>query len=173
MDYFITGLPRSKTAWMSLYFTRGISVCHHELTAQYGINKCLAFKPSPSIVEGNSDSGLLIYWKAFMEKFPSAPWVNVVRKYSEVRMSSLKFGISERNIQSAIELQKSFREQMEGNPNYLEIPFEFTDLHLEEACGHIGLEYNQYHTDRLRKYNIQMSSYQKSKLMMQMNLDSL
>jgi hypothetical protein len=173
MDFFVTGLPRSKTAWMSMYLSRGRHLCHHELTAQYGINKCLAFRHNPEICEGNSDSGLLVYYKECIERFPYSPWINIIRDYDDVIKSAIKWGIPEPNIRFAIKQQRELREMMHGSRHYLEIPFDFNDLDLEEVCEHVGLEYRQSHTDRMNQYNIQMSEYQKSKLMMNMNLDSL
>ena len=173
MDYFITGLPRSKTAWASLYFSRGNYVCHHELIAQHGVNACLNFEPSVGIMEGNSDAGLIILFEEFLKRFPVSPWINIIRSDEDVLKSGIKYGIALPNIRFAIKRQKQFREAMEGNPEYLEIPFDFTDLELEEACEHIGIEYSQSHTDRMRKYNIQLSEYHKKKMMMLNNVDSL
>lgn len=173
MDFFITGLPRSKTAWISLYLSRRKHICHHELTAQYGINKCLQFKHDTRVCEGNSDSGLLLYYEACIERFPYSPWVNIIRDYSEVYDSSIKWGIPKPNILFAIEKQNKFREDQKDNRNYIEVSFDLTDMDLERVCDHVGIEYSQQHTDRMRQYNIQMSDYQKSKLMMNMNLDGL
>ena len=173
MDFFVTGLPRSKTAWMSLYLTRDRFRCYHELLAQAGVKQCMKFEHAVETVVGNSDSGLLLYYQQFVEQFPTSPWIHIIRDEDEVMESSIKFGIPKPNIEFAIYCRNQLRADMNGDPNYLEIPFNFTDLDLEKVCEIIGMQYHQNYTDYMRSYNIQMSEYQKRKLLQHAGLDSM
>jgi len=58
--FFIVGLPRSRTLWLSLMMTCGDSFCFHELSAEgfseeYMIRR---MRETPQRYVGNSDSGL-------------------------------------------------------------------------------------------------------------------
>ena len=59
MRFAITGLPRSRTAWFSAYFTASGFLCAHE-----GMNGCKSiaeYQNKMEAFEGNSDSGIPLY----------------------------------------------------------------------------------------------------------------
>ena len=59
MRFAITGLPRSRTAWFSAYFTSCGFLCAHE-----GMNGCASiaeYQNKMKAFEGNSDSGIPLY----------------------------------------------------------------------------------------------------------------
>lgn len=58
MNYLITGLPRSRTAWLSAYLSAAGSKCMHEPFAY--INRQRSFEDITAGCEGISDSTLLI-----------------------------------------------------------------------------------------------------------------
>ena len=57
--FFITGLPRSRTAWMTVATSRSNAICHHEPSAWLKDEIALADLWAPSVVSiGISDSAL-------------------------------------------------------------------------------------------------------------------
>lgn len=73
--FFITGLPRSRTAWLANLFTTGESFCFHEGTFICGndVNKLPHLLNSTGRqYAGTSDSSLTLYTDRVMEMFPEA-----------------------------------------------------------------------------------------------------
>lgn len=86
MNYFITGLPRSRTAWLANFFTQGESFCAHD--AILGCDSLDAFERKldalPGVFRGDSDSALLFFAPELLRRFPDARWVVVCRDPEEV-----------------------------------------------------------------------------------------
>jgi hypothetical protein len=89
MDFFITGLPRSRTAWLANFFTTGPSYCAHD--ALLGCADLGAFakrmESLPGSIRGDSDSGLALFAPALMARYPDARWAVVQRSPDEVAES--------------------------------------------------------------------------------------
>lgn len=91
--FFITGLPRSRTAWLANLFTYGPSFCWHDLTAQLDhIEELKSWirNVSQDIV-GVSDSGLGLFACEVLQQFPDAKWILVRRPRGEALVSFLQF----------------------------------------------------------------------------------
>lgn len=97
-QFYITGLPRSGTAWLSRFFSVGDSYCFHEAEARAGVpapeevadrmGKVMRACPSPYV--GNSSSGLLLLEP---DAFPAhAPVILVRRDPKEVSDSLARLG---------------------------------------------------------------------------------
>jgi len=90
--FFITGLPRSRTAWFAFYFNQVPGVeCVHEM-----LNICTSkeqFYQSMEVdgIVGNSDSGLFI--SDFQQRWPNAPVVIIERPLEDVRTSLRNIGL--------------------------------------------------------------------------------
>ena len=104
--FFITGLPRSRTLWLANYFSFGWSLCHHELTFE-AIDRDMEFDggefrlrmlDNPCRYIGNSDSGMLPFWREIGDLFPHAPWLVVTRPENEVRASLAAAGIDQAGV---------------------------------------------------------------------------
>jgi len=89
VNFYITGLPRSRTAWFANFFTYGDSFCYHEASKFWVHNKSLASVMSGADTRyvGNSDSGLLLYFDEIIRDAPSAKWVIIKRDKNEVEKS--------------------------------------------------------------------------------------
>lgn len=168
MDFFVTGLPRSKTAWFSVYLCQGDCSCYHERLAQVGLPGMLSHQRERPFLVGDSDSGLLMVWEQLVRRFPNSPWIHIIRDVEDAKRSSLEYGIPEQNFLFAVEQQERFRETMEGSSKYLEIPFDFTEGDLFDVCSFLQIPYNQEHTSRILKFNIQMSQQEKERLLKQL-----
>ena len=94
--YFITGLPRSRTAWLANYLTWGSSLCLHDVYATLDTPHLmpdhLEKAQSESGVQhiGVSDPALLLFASDVIHEFPHAPWVVIKRDHKEVVASCEK-----------------------------------------------------------------------------------
>lgn len=92
MNYFITGLPRSRTAWFAALFSASKDCfCFHD-----GLNGCrtveelkIRLESRPERHVGDSDSGLMIL--DLERLFPDAKVVLIKRDVEECRESLVEF----------------------------------------------------------------------------------
>lgn len=84
--FFILSLPRSRTAWLSVFLTYENSYCFHE-----GLVECESVSALPRLfaatgkpVVGNSDCGNILFLDELRETFPDAKFVIVERPLAEV-----------------------------------------------------------------------------------------
>ena len=87
--FFITGLPRSRTAWLASFFTGNNSFCYHEMLRissgfEDGIKKMLNRK---EMYVGNSDSSLPIWMDKIDHILRDSPIVIIERDIDEVANS--------------------------------------------------------------------------------------
>lgn len=85
--FFITGLPRSRTAWLANLFCTDSTVCFHD--PREGLNTLLERYPGQRV--GVADSTLPLKYGALREAFPEAPWLYVERDPSECMRSFVRF----------------------------------------------------------------------------------
>ncbi len=88
-NFFITGLPRSRTAWFSTFFTGNNSFCYHEIIRvsdgfDDAIQKLLNRK---EMYVGNSDSSLPIWIDKIDHVLTDSPIVIIERDVDEVTNS--------------------------------------------------------------------------------------
>lgn len=85
IPYFITGLPRSRTAWLSVLLTWGDSFCFHEASST-----CGPIENLPSYMGlidgmycynhiGNSDPNLGLFSEEMLAMFPKSKWIFIHR----------------------------------------------------------------------------------------------
>ena len=86
--FFITGLPRSRTAWLANLFTTEESVCHHEPARGMGALLMDGWRKSRI---GISDASLVLQFAELREQYPDAPWVYVDRDPQQVIKSLVEF----------------------------------------------------------------------------------
>lgn len=88
---FITGLPRSRTAWFANLLTCGDSFCYHD-----GFDGCETFDDFkakldiPYRVVGNSDPANVLFWEQIHKAYPRAVWIVINRKQNDVLESIQK-----------------------------------------------------------------------------------
>lgn len=96
MNYFIVGLPRSRTAWLANFLTHGASLCFHEaLRYVEKPEELKAFMERDADYVGDCDPMLAIHWRKVAEMFPDAKWVVIDRKIEDVRKSCQRVGVPE------------------------------------------------------------------------------
>lgn len=87
--FFITGFPRSRTAWFAVWLSAGASFCYHDALAKTEVRELRSLlKPTPQATfVGDSDTVLLLCYETVLEMFPAAPWVLVHRPRTAARAS--------------------------------------------------------------------------------------
>lgn len=91
--FFVTGLPRSRTAWLANFLTHGNSLCFHEISRQVdGVTRMVKiFEESGHSIAGTADSGFLHYHETALQLFPNAAVVIVEREPNAAANSLAKF----------------------------------------------------------------------------------
>jgi hypothetical protein len=80
--FFITGIPRTRTAWLANFFTTKNSFCWHDAMkggwrAEHVHDKLMQAKLAGNYYCGDADSGLLLVMERMNEIFPQARWLFV------------------------------------------------------------------------------------------------
>lgn len=151
-NFFITGLPRSRTGWFSSYFTDGGVQCWHEATNrvrsrdQYWQRMGL---PGFEAI-GNSDCGLwMADWAAYI---PGAPLVIIERDLEEVEASLVRQGIY--GARSVLEEGWAELRLADG----LRIRYEDIDVRLEEIHEYcVPTPFSEQRAKQFINANIQLS----------------
>jgi len=86
--FFITGYPRSRTAWLANLFTTGDVFCYHEAEVMCGglENSIDMLCQKTGKIVGNSCSAILIRQDVYKKHFPNARYLLVKRNPLEVRV---------------------------------------------------------------------------------------
>ena len=88
IPFFITGLPRSRTAWLANYFSYGLSVCWHDLLHRMSLRDIMAgLAKTGATYGGYSDPALLLHWREVVKLYPEAKWILIDRPTAEVAKS--------------------------------------------------------------------------------------
>lgn len=90
MKFIITGLPRSRTAWIANYLTYGNMFCVHEATRN-GIEGLEKYENVADVV-GMADTGAVLIQDKLIEKYPDAKWTVIDRPCDQVLQSGKKLG---------------------------------------------------------------------------------
>lgn len=132
MNFFITGLPRSRTSWFASFMTSGDIFCHHE-----ALNGCKTRDEFyqkmklPYRLVGNSDCGLA--YTDFQEKY-KAPTLIIHRYKHDVLESLIESGITDdRSVINLLSDLESRLLDLEG----LHVPFEEIDLRISEIYHYL------------------------------------
>lgn len=95
--FFIIGLPRSRTAWLSVFLSSGPSTCFHEAVGScspqnvlHDLKAVLQSNAHPHRFTGDSDSALPLFWPRLSDVFPRARYVFVDRPFNEAFASHRK-----------------------------------------------------------------------------------
>lgn len=121
--YFITGLPRSRTAWLANFLTHGDSFCFHELLKTCEADNIVkTMKDMPYQYVGNSDSGLPFFMdKISLEDFN----VVVIERDKKEVIKSLKnlFQSDDQSIEKIVESLENKIQYIKNQYNPLIVDF--------------------------------------------------
>lgn len=126
-QFFITGLPRSRTAWMANFITYGNTHCFHDVFIECPRVSGLArlFRRCNTENVGVSDPALLMFYRAVMQLFPKARWLVIERSVADVIESSrIAFG---RDVEDGIIRMAKEAESLKRCKNVRVVQFDAID----------------------------------------------
>lgn len=159
--FFITGLPRSRTAWLANLFTTDGTLCLHE--PKQPVRTLLDGHPRYRI--GISDPILPLAFGLLREEFPGAHWLYVVREAAAALASYRKFleaanwPVPEGRLKDLWEEHTTARAIMQGDHRVRFVPWELLDqVDVMESCwAHLlpEVEFNVARWMMLRELRIE------------------
>ena len=149
-NFFVVGLPRSRTAWLANFLTYENNFCFHE-----GIDGCSTieqYKNKLGKNKGDSCTGLMLL--NLNKEFPNAPVVIIETDIERaVEFSKETYG---KDLTKEMQIAKEQMKFVKG----LRIPLDSINDCLEEIWSYlIGTPYDKERGDLLKKMNIQTKNY--------------
>jgi hypothetical protein len=100
LDFIITGLPRTKKAWLANYLTNGNVYCGFEVFRE-GPDNIDIFLPDGEymshhdiVLTGAADTSAALYQDRIMKDYPDLQWIILERDYQDVSKSVKNLGFS-------------------------------------------------------------------------------
>lgn len=133
--FFITGLPRSRTAWLANFLTFKDSFCFHDgmqyCSPEMGLKMLFEHRQEKHV--GNSDSSIPFYIDKIPEVFPDAKFVIVKRDFNDVEASLNKvMGFDSAPL---LRLCNEYLTMMEKKVECLTVTFD--ELNTIEGCNKV------------------------------------
>lgn len=149
-NFFVVGLPRSRTAWLANFLTYDGYFCYHE-----GVDGCSTIQEYKNkLGNDKGDSCTALMMLNLQKEFPEAP---VLIIESDVKRA-INFTKETYGKDLSKEL-KQLKEQMTFMKG-LRIPVESINDSLEEIWSYlIGTPYDKERGDLLKQLNIQTNNY--------------
>ena len=156
--FLITGLPRSRTAWLSLFFCTGESICFHE-----PIGGIRAISDLETLYQsdfykhvGISDSGLGFFLDWILENIKPRTLI-IERDTAEVADSLAKVGVPRTNFPELLaERLQAFRD----HPLVMWVPFDALDTKriVQKAFWHLmpGVAFDEDRYEQFAKMHIEI-----------------
>ena len=149
-NFFVVGLPRSRTAWLANFLTYENNFCFHE-----GINGCSSleeYKNKLGNNKGDSCTGLMLL--NLNKEFPKAPVVIIETNTKRaIEFSKEMYGKDLTQEMNALKEQMKF---IKG----LRIELEDVNNSLEEIWAYlIGTSYNKERGNLLKNMNVQTNDF--------------
>ena len=85
--FYIIGLPRSRTAWLSQFFTTEYSECNHDLFSSYFVHGASILQGQYKQYTGSADTNPES-WAGIRK--PKGPTVKVIRHIDDVKISMME-----------------------------------------------------------------------------------
>lgn len=157
--FFICALPRSRTAWLSVFLTHGDSFCFHEPAVgmtDFGQFRSL-FESTGRSVVGTSDCGNVWIADGLAREFPESRFVVVRNDIDKIRKSLEEMGLPDHGMleKSAIMLDYTVR-------THSHISLEADDLSnpgtVKMLCDYVGAPFDQARFDLLTTLNVQVNT---------------
>lgn len=159
--FFITGLPRSRTAWMSVFTTTGDSICYHEpITKIHEIEDLKGiFSSDYYKYVGVSDSGLGFHLKWILENI-KAPTVIIDRDIDECNSELEKLSKGRLPKTNFCELLHKELVSFKDHPLVMWVPFK--EMKKKSIMGKVfchlmpDVTFDELRFEELDKLNIQV-----------------
>ncbi len=154
--FFITGLPRCRSAWFANYLTYGNTFCWHDgfdgAQDFDGFKERMEFGKFENV--GNSDPANLLFWEEISFWYPKSKWVVIRRPFEDVVESCAEFGFER-------PLLESYWDRLIALENALDpLVVKFNELGpviVKEVADYLGVKVgNPTRTSQLCKMNVQL-----------------
>ena len=144
MSYYVFGLPRSRTAWLSVFLSQSGIYCHHE-----GINGCKSMAEYKEKISGCGDSTTAI---SFIDGYEGSPVVIIEKTAKEFkRCVDWCSDFTRKDMMASMVLERDRLYSAKG----LRVMQSDIDNRLEEVFTHLtGCEFNPQYAN-LSLLNIQ------------------
>lgn len=155
--FFITGLPRSRTAWMAAFFSLGNTLCYHEPISRIkSLEDLEALYDAPAYRHvGFSDSGLGFHIGWILENLQPRTLI-IGRPRSDVEKSLGKLGLPRTNQTALLEREL---DRWADHELVRYIPFSLLDNRraMERAWFHLmpGMPFDEERYAQFCQFNIQ------------------
>jgi hypothetical protein len=119
--FVVFALPRSRTAWMSRYLSYdGRFLVGHDIAARSDSIEGF-FRNFDEGLSGTVETGAMMGWRLFRERFPDAPIAVVRRSIEDVKLSLARFGVAPR--EGDLEARAAVLDELEKEPGVLSVTF--------------------------------------------------
>jgi len=149
-------LPRSRTAWLSRYLAYDGRQVGHDVAAR---SNSIAgfFRNFDEGMAGTVETGAMMGWRLFRERFPSAPITVVRRSVQDVYLSLSQFGIFP--LAGDLEARSAILDELEKEPGVLSVSFR--DMYSEKSRRRVfehclGRRWDQEWDARWAPVNVQV-----------------
>lgn len=162
--FLITGLPRSRTAWLSNFFTVGPIFCHHDLSAHCieGVDAIVStMRATDAEIVGNADSGSALHLQPLYDALGSPTVIHIHREF---RDSVASFANATGMVQGAVyPVLKTLAARMEEFAKKVGAPtFDFDELDREDVIRDIwkqvagDLPFRTAHWEKMKTLNVSL-----------------
>lgn len=134
--FFITGLPRCRTAWLANLFCTDTTVCFHDPRRENWYFNLQETAEATELRVGISDPLLTLSFPDLAVKYPEAPWLYIERDEKQAADSLLRYTrksitLLRRDIERWFEVHRGPAEELKVYPRTLVLNFD--DLNREET----------------------------------------
>ena len=171
-NFFITGLPRSRTAWLANFLTYRESFCYHE--AIRDVNslddlKKLLSNPKYKYM-GSSDSSLPLFAEKVMNMFPDSKLVVVERDIVKVKKSLNKLFSEHDEIHNMLKMNMNALGKLKSKYSHLLIQYEsLDDVNVCKELWEYCLPDIEFNYERWRMLDLFKIDMHKTKYMAHIN----
>ncbi len=156
--FFITGLPRSRTAWLSTFFSTGNAICYHETIGMSDITELPSkFESDFYKYVGVCESSLGFFMEWILDNIKPKTMI-VERDPNEVYASLVQMGVksTRSQLQYLADELKKFRD----HPLVMWVPFEALNVKrvVQRSFWHLmpGHAFDETRYDEMSKFNIEV-----------------
>lgn len=159
--FIVTGMPRSRTAWLANYLTYGDAFCKHELLSDFDTPKQCAdwmkAKAESGVSIGMSDSGAVLFQDALAAELPNAKWVLIRRSVGDCEKSFS----NEHGIGVDLWAHKRKVDDLVMHLDPMVVEFDEIDTRIRHIAAHCipGWKHNNERHEMLLKFDVKLTDH--------------